>query len=441
MSPELLAILMFPFLLIIVAVFGVHVFFALGGTALIFGFIGWGPDVFHAFVSRISTMMSSYIFAAIPLFLFMGNMLERSGAADILFATMYKLMGPIRGGLAISTMIISTLFAAATGIIGASVTTMGLLALPPMLKRGYSKELATGTVMAGGCLGILIPPSIMLVVYGPAANLSVGKLFMGAFIPGVILSGLYIAYIAIRSYFQPHLAPALPSEQRGIPLKKILHMSITSMLPTLFLILMCLGTIFTGVATPTEAASLGALGSIILTAGYGNLNSRVLKESANRTVITTGMIYGIVIGGSCFTSVFIGLGGGEVVSGWLEAMPSRWAAFGIIVSFAFLLGFFLDWLGTLLIIVPIYTPIFAALDFNPLWVALCICVCLQTSFLSPPFAPAVFYLKGITPPEMGVELEHMFRGIIPFILIQLVVLIVVIVFPELTLWLPSLMIK
>ena len=441
MSTGEIAILMFPTLLIVVVIFGIHVSFAVGGIAVIFGFFAWGLGVFPAFMARISELMSSYILAAIPLFLFMGNMIEASGAADALFESIHELMGPIKGGLAIGSIIICTLFAAATGIIGASVTTMTLIALPAMVKRGYSKELATGTVMAGGCLGILIPPSVMLVVYGPAANLSVGKLYMAALIPGLILSSLYVLYVAIRAYLQPHLAPALQPDEIGVPLSRKLLRAVTSLLPTLFLILMCLGTIFAGVATPTEAAALGALGSIILAAGYRNLNLRVLKIAIERTVIGTGMIYGIVLAASCFTSVFIGLGGGEVVAGWLRAMPSRWGAFGTTMFMIFLLGFFLDWLGSLLIMLPVYNPILSSLGFDPLFVALCVAVCFQTSFLTPPFAPAIFYLKGIAPPELGIELNHLYRAVVPYIILQLIGLMLVIIFPQLILWLPNLMIR
>lgn len=440
MSPEYLAIAMFGVLLILVLT-GFPIAFALASLALVFGLVGWGSPVFHQFTSRIFGTVYNEVLPAVPLFIFMGCMLERSGIAERLYKSLYWAMGPIKGGLAIATVVICTLFAACTGIIGASVTTMGMLALPPMLKRFYDKPLATGSICAGGTLGILIPPSIMLILYGPMAGLSVSKLFMAAIIPGLLLSGVYILYIAIRSSLQPGLALAMPIEERaGINLGKVFGSLVVDLISPAFLILAVLGSIFFGICDPVEAAGLGALGAILISVAYRRFNWKTLGEASYVTLRVTSMVMFVVLGATMFTGVFMGLGGDKVVEQILLAIPfGRWAIFAAMMFIIFILGMFLDWIGILYVIIPMFTPIGVVLGFNPLWFAMVICVNLQLSFLTPPFAYAIFYLKGVAPPE--VTLIDIYRGVLPFIGLQAFILLFCILFPELILWLPSIMAK
>ncbi len=434
----ILPALMFAFVLVGV-LSGYPIGFVLGGLALTFGLIFWGPQVIPALFFRCFMVLKTYIFAAIPLFVFMGIMLERSGSSERLFHAAHLLMGGLRGGLGIATIFVCTIFAAATGIVGASVVTMGLLALPPMLKRGYNKELASGCILAGGTLGILIPPSIMIVVYGPMANISVARLFFGAFTPGLLLASLYIAYIAIRCLFQPQLGPPMPVEDRkAVPLSRKLYLTITGLVPPVFLIMAVLGMIFMGVAAPTEAAALGAFAAMLLAIAYRKLNWQALKDVTYQTVRITSMIMFVVLGASMFTSVFMGLGGGKFVSDLLLAAPfGRWGVLAAMMLIVFILGMFIDWIGIVLIIVPLFTPIAATLGFDPIWFALLVMVNLQMSYLTPPFAYAIFYLRGIAPPE--VTIAHIYRGVIPFVLLQWVGLTLCILFPQIILWLPGMM--
>lgn len=428
------------FALVLVGVLsGYPIGFVLGGLALTFGLICWGPEVIPALFFRCFMVLKTYIFAAIPLFVFMGIMLERSGSSERLFHAAHLLMGGLRGGLGIATIFVCTIFAAATGIVGASVVTMGLLALPPMLRRGYNKELATGCILAGGTLGILIPPSIMIVVYGPMANLSVARLFFGAFAPGLLLATLYIAYIAIRCFLQPKLGPPMPVEDReAVPLSRKLYLTITGLVPPVFLIMSVLGMIFMGVAAPTEAAALGAFASLLLASAYRKLNWPALKDVTYTTLRISSMIIFVVVGASMFTSVFMGLGGGDFVKNLLLAVPfGRWGVLVAMMFIIFILGMFIDWIGIVLIIVPLFTPIAATLGFDAIWFALLVMVNLQMSYLTPPFAYAIFYLRGIAPPE--VTIAHIYRGVIPFVLLQWTGLILCIFFPQIILWLPGMM--
>jgi len=417
--------------------------FVLGSLGLAVGFVRWGPQVMNMLYSRaIDGVLLNYTFLAVPCFIFMGIMLERSGIAERLFDALYVWLGGIRGGLAVVTVIIGTIMAATVGIIAASVTMLAVVALPAMLKRGYSKSIATGSVCAGGCLGILIPPSVMLVLYGPMAQISVGKLFFGAFIPGFVLSGLYIGYILVRSFLQPNTAPAVPVELRTVPLGKKLVMLINSLLPPVFLVMSVLGVIFLGIAPPTEAAGVGAFAATVLVIAYRRFSFKVLKEVARETLRLCGFILIVVVMAFTFVGVFLGTGGGDVVTELILAAPGgRWGAFGIIMFICFLLGFFMDWIGIVFLVVPIATPIGAALGFDPLWFAMMICVNLQMSFMTPPFAYAIFIVRGAMAPELGVTTADIIRGVIPFVLLIMVGLGLCIVFPQIITWLPSLMIR
>jgi len=440
-SVETLTVIMIVGILVGV-VTGFHLGVVIGALGLIVGLLVFGTAVFDILYSRLFDLTNHYVLVAVPMFIFMGLMLERSGIADKMYEALYLWLGGFRGGLAIVTVLIGTIMATCVGIIAASITMLALIALPSMLKRGYSKTLVSGSIIAGGCLGILIPPSIMLVMYGPMAMISVGKLFMGAFGPGLILSGLYISYIALRSFFQPEIAPSVPAKDRNVSFKKKTAMLVTSLLPVLLLILSVLGVIFLGIAPPTEAAGAGAFASIILVIIYRRFSWNVLKDTLLETVRLTGMI-AVVAGFSvAFVGVFIGSGCGKVVESVVLAAPGgRWGAFVAIMIIVFILGMFMDWMGIVFIVIPIVSPIVPALGFDPVWFAIMVCVNLQMGFMSPPFATGIFIFRGTTDPKYGVTMAHIIKGVIPFIILIMVGLGACVAFPQIILWLPSMMIK
>ena len=438
-SPALIAILMLGTL--VIGIFsGFPLGFVLAGIGFVFGILFMGERVYGIAIAKTFGLMNNYLFLAAPLFVFMGNMLGHSGVTEKLFNTMHIIMGGLRGGLALATIFVATIFAACTGVIAASVTTMGILALPPMLKRGYDKSLACGAVCAGGTLGILIPPSIMIVIYGPMAGISVGQLFAGAFIPGLILSGLYMAYIAIACSLKPELGPALPLEERQIltTRQKIRSMS-TQLIPPVILILGVLGSIFAGIATPTEAAGAGAFIATLLAVAYRRFNFVVLRDTLYSTLYICGFLMLLTIGAGIFTSVFTYLGGSQFATAVLAAVPGgKWASFAVMMFIVFIFGMLIEWIGSIFIVVPLFTPVAASLGFDPVWFAISVCVMYQTGFLSPPNAHAIFYLKGVAPPE--VEVGDIIRGVWPFIGLILVGLTIITIFPKLVLWLPSIIV-
>jgi tripartite ATP-independent transporter DctM subunit len=440
LSPELLTLLMFVGLL--VGLFLGHpLAFVLGGLAVIFGFLGWGLESYGMFMNRIYGIMDNYILIAIPLFIFMAQILDQSGVAESLFDAMRYLFGPVKGGIAVAVVVVSTLFGACTGIIGASVVTMGLLALPVMLKYGYDKRLSSGCICAGGTLGILIPPSIMLIVMGNQANLSVGKLFAGAIIPGLILAGLYIVYILFRCYTHPQAGPPLSPEDRAeVSAKKLILMVLKSLVPPMILILGVLGSIFTGIATPTEASGVGALLALILTVSYGRFTWRGLYSAVIQTAKTTSMVIVILLGATCFTGIFLGLGGGDVVEEFILGIGlGKWGTFVVMMVICFILGMFIDWIGIVMITFPIFLPIATQLGFDKVWFVVTIAVMLQDSFLTPPFGYALFYLKGVAPPE--VSTTDIYWGAFPFWRLMELGLIIVVLFPATITWLPTILVK
>ncbi len=439
MSPEIITLLMFAGILTGILI-GYPTAFVLGGLSMVFGLIFIGPEIFGFFTLRLLTLMKEYVLLAVPLFLFMGVFMERSGVAERLFSSMYLWLGGLRGGLGLATIAICTIFAAATGVVGASEVTIGLLAVPAMLKRGFNKPLLCGTICAGGTLGILIPPSIMIVMYGPTAGLSVAKLLMAAFIPGILLALLYLTYVGIRCYFRPQDGPPIPPEERRVPLSKKVMLLLTSIIPPLFLIFAVLGTIFFGVASVTEAAAMGAIASIFLAAVYRQLNFKVVKEACIRTLQITSMIMIIAVGAGFFTSTFVAIGGDKIVHNIVLGLPfGKWGILAAMMAILIVLGMFIDWIGIVFIIVPIYTPIANALGFDPIWFAMLVIVNLQISFLSPPFAYSIFYLKGIVPPE--ITTADIYRGVVPFVGLQIIGLSLCVIFPKLITFLPSLMMK
>ncbi len=440
LSPELLSILMFVGL--IIGLFMGHpLAFVLGGLAVIFGYIGWGPGAFGMFMNRIYGLMDNYILISIPLFIFMAQILDQSGVADKLFDAMRFLFGRVKGGIAIAVVVVSTLFGACTGIIGASVVTMGLLGMPVMLRYGYDKRMASGAVCAGGTLGILIPPSIMLIVMGNQSKVSVGKLFAGAIVPGLILAGLYIAYILIKCYRNPKAGPPISEEERAtVSTKDILLMVMKSLVPPMVLIIGVLGSIFTGIATPSEASGVGAFLSLLLTAAYGRFTLDGLYRAVIQTAKTTSMVIVILLGATCFTGVFLGLGGGDVVKDFILGIGyGKWGTFVVMMVICFFLGMFIDWIGIVMITFPIFLPIAAELGFDKTWFVVIIAVMLQDSFLTPPFGYALFYLKGVAPPE--VETKDIYWGAFPFWRLMELGLLICVIFPQTITWLPSILVK
>jgi len=424
--------------IIVAVMFGIPVTFALGGFSVLFALIFLGQDFVGLFPATTFGMMMAYPFAAVPLFIFMGAMLERAGIADKLYGSLYLLLGPIKGGLAIATVMMATLFGACTGVVGAGVITIGLLALPSMLSRGYQKGFASGAVLVGGGLGVIIPPSVMLIFYGATGGVSIGALFIAGIIPGLLLATFDLAYIAIRAAIQPSVGPPISKEERQkVTGSQLAVMILTSMVPPLFLIFAVLGTIFFGVAAPSEAGGMGALGAIIVAACYGNLTWKNLKESALVTLRISSMVLFIALAGKFFTAVFLSMGAIDLVNNFLLGLP--FSSTGIMIMMlvmVFLMGCVMDWVGMIFILVPIFTPILHSLGIDPLYFAMLFCVTLQVSNMTPPFAYSVFYLKGIAPPE--VSIMDMYLGSIPYFLTDLLAVILLIIFPSLILWLPSL---
>ncbi len=424
-------------LIFILLLAGFPVAFTLGGASLLFGWIFFGPEFFALLPLRIWGIMTNYVLLAVPLFVFMGVMLEKSGIAEELLESMALLFGRFRGGLVYSVIIVGALLAASTGIVGATVATMGLMGLPIMLKRGYSPELACGTVAASGTLGQIIPPSIVLILLGSTLNVPVGDMFMGAVIPGLLLVFLYLLYILLMALFKPDYLPALHrGDGNGFGEKEVVRRLIRSFFPPFLLVVSVLGSIFAGIASPTEAAGVGALGAVVLTAYKRKLSLEVIKGVARETAFMTSMVFTILVGATAFTLVFRGLGGDAYLSDMVAASSLGPTGFLVVVMLViFIAGFFIDFIEIIFILVPVVAPILIGMEVNPLWFGILMALNLQTSFLTPPFGFALFYLKGVAPPE--IKTRHLYRGAIPFIGIQLICLLAVIVFPELVTGLPA----
>jgi tripartite ATP-independent transporter DctM subunit len=426
---EYFALILFlsVFLLIM---YGFPVAFTLGGLSLLYGFCFLSPESFSAIPPRIMGVMSNYVLLAVPLFIFMGIMLERSGLAEQLLNTMSLLFGRLPGGLALSVVIVGAMLAASTGIVGATVVTMGMISLPTMLKKGYDPSLATGIIAASGTLGQIIPPSVVLVLLGSVLNVSVGGLFAAAFVPGLLLVVSYLVYSVLVAYFRPNLAPPITAEDLAATrepgfAKKVVHAFV---LPFL-LILAVLGSIFAGIATPTEAAAVGAMGAILLTLQQKKLNWKVLHSVGKETTHLTSMVFIILLGATTFSFVFREMGGDVYLVDLIkQANLSPMAFLAVVMLIVFIAGFFIDFIEIIFIIVPVVAPVFQELGVNLLWVGILLCINLQTSFLTPPFGFSLFYLKGVAPSE--VTTSHIYKGILPFIGIQLLLLVFVVLFPE-----------
>ena len=421
---------------------GYPVAFSLGGVAILFGIGGivlgvFDPVFLTAMPQRIFGIMANYTLLAIPYFIFMGSMLEKSGIAENLLETMGILLGRLRGGLALAVVLVGTLLAATTGVVAATVVAMGLISLPIMLRYGYNKQLATGVIAASGTLGQIIPPSVVLVVLGDQLGVSVGDLFIGSVIPGLMMSGAFALHVLIVAFFKPDLAPALPAEVREIGGKALAKRVIQVMLPPLILILLVLGSIFFGFATPTEAGAVGCVGSMFLAAANRQFTLDALSRVCDATLKITSMVLFILLGSTAFSLVFRGLNGDQFMFDVLANLPGGVIGF-LVVSMVtvFILGFFIDFFEIAFIVVPLFVPVAQQLGIDLVWYGVILGANLQTSFLTPPFGFALFYLRGVAPPE--VSTSDIYRGAIPFILLQLLVLVLIIVFPGIVSFLPNL---
>ncbi|WP_249979069.1 TRAP transporter large permease [Vreelandella olivaria] len=432
-----LALLMFPALMLFIFS-GFPIAFSMILVATGFGIIQFGDVAAYQLLTKIEDTASNSILAAVPLFIFMGAMLERSGIAERLFEAIHMWTRRLPGGLGVGAIIMGTLFAASSGVVGATEAVIGMLAIPVMLKHHYNKSLISGTICASGSLGTAIPPSITVVVLGPVAGVSVGSLFSGLLIPGFLMALMFLVYIIGVAYLKPEMAPRVQEQEPDIGWGEKLRITLVALVPTMLLIFTVLGTILMGLATPTEAAACGALGSVLLALAYRNLTRDVLWHAAIKTMNISAMILLIVMGGSMFAGVFFASGGMATVQSMLmDTGLSPWMILGLILLIAFIAGFVLDLISVVLIIIPVAMPIVRMLGFDEVWFCVAFLVVLQTSYLTPPLAPAIFYLRAITPPE--ITLKHMYWGVVPFIIAQLVVLALVLAFPSLALWLPDVM--
>jgi tripartite ATP-independent transporter DctM subunit len=431
---------MFGLLLVGMAT-GFPIAWVTGGVAIISAVLFWGPQAFNAFYQQAYGALSAYVLLAVPLFLLMGTMVEQAKIGDKLFNFAYLMAGGIRGGLGALVILVGVVLALCMGVISGSIAILAIVALPTLIRHGYKKELACGAIMASGCLGIFIPPSVLLVIYGPVANISVGRLFTAAFIPGFLLAAMYIVYILVRCFMDPESGPPMRAEERvAIPFKAKIRMFVASAMPVLILIMSVLVAIYMGIATPTEAAALGALVSILLALSYRQLSYKVVSNALRQTFSVTAMIMFTVFGALMFQTVFLGLGCGDVFKELILAVPfGKWASFAVIMIIIFILGFFLVDLAIVLIMVPLVTPIGTALGFDPVWMAMMVCLNIQTSYLTPPFAQAIFFLSASVNPSLGITTGHIIRGAIPFVVLIIATMALCVAFPEIITWLPNTM--
>ena len=433
-NPELGVLMLGLFVVLIML--GFPIAFTLMALGIFFGYFAMGDLIFPLVVQRTYSVMTNDVLISIPLFVFMGYVIERANIIDRLFRSLQLAAGHVPGALAIATLATCAIFATASGIIGAVVTLMGLLALPAMLRAGYDVKISAGVVCAGGCLGILIPPSVMLILYGATAGVSVVKLYAGAFFPGIMLASLYVLYVVIMSLLNPKLAPRLPEEERRVPMGQILYALATSFFPLAALIAAALGSILLGLATPSEAAAMGSLGALLLAIAYRALTLQKLKESVFLTARTTAMVCWLFIGSFTFSAVFAYLGGHGPIEKFVSALDLSPTGFMILAQIIiFLLGWPLEWTEIIIIFMPIFLPLLKTFDVDPLFFGLLVALNIQTSFLSPPVAMAPFYLKGVAP--SWVNINDIFRGVLPFLILVIVAMVMLYTFPQIGLWLPE----
>ena len=437
LSIELITILMFGSMFLFLAL-GLPIAFVLGGTGIIFGILLWGPSSTFLISAHAIGFMRTIILIAVPLFIFMACVLERAGIAEDLYTAMHYWMGGLRGGLAAGTVLICTVFAAMSGVSAAGTVTMGIIALPNMLKRKYDKKISIGCIMAGGALGPLIPPSVLLIIWGLFAEISVGKLFAGGLLPGLLLSALFITYILIRCHFNPNLGPSLPPEERATWREKLVSLRAV-ILPAL-LVISVLGSIFLGMTTPTESAAVGALGALICAAIYRRLNWQMFKEAAFRTLKITCMVMWVMLAAMLFVSVYQGMGAPQMIENLLTTIPvSKWTIL-IMMQITWLgLGCFVDSTSIIFITGPVFIPVAVHLGFDPIWFGIVYAVNVEAGYLTPPFGMNLFYMKGIVP--KCITMLDIYRSVLPFVMLQVIGLVCVILFPPLATWLPGMLFK
>ena len=436
MEGEILAILMALGFFVLLFV-GFPVAIALAASGLLFGYLGFGMGLFNLLPLRIFGLMENYTLLAIPLFVFMGVMLERSRIAEELLDVIGHAAGGLRGGMGLSIILVGVLMGASTGIVGATVVTLGLLTLPVFIRRGYSKSLACGTICASGTLGQIIPPSLVLILLADIMGQGLGTLFAAAMMPGLLLAGLYATYMLFLGWLRPDMAPAIPVEERALMSRGELLVKIFKVvLPPISLIFAVLGSIIGGIAAPTEAASMGALGSILIAAMAGRLDRRVLRETVQNTLRISAMVFFILICAQAFSLAFRGLNGEVLIEDLFKLVPGGVTADIIfMLVLLFILGFFMEWIEICYIVLPLFLPIFAGTDVDMVWLAMLVCVVLQTSFLTPPVGWALFFLKGVAPPE--VTSGDIYIGVMPFVGLQVIGLLLLFNFPEIATWLPK----
>ncbi|MCP5515128.1 MAG: TRAP transporter large permease subunit [Spirochaetales bacterium] len=441
LNPEIIALLMLGGVFVLVLT-GFPIAFVIGSVSFLVGMAVFGANTtFHILFTRFYDLSLNYPYLAVPLFTFMGVILQQSGITNELYENLYDALGRLKGGLAIVTIVFGTILAACLGVIAASVTILTLMALGPMLNRGYDRGIASGSIVAAGTLGILIPPSIMLIVYAPQAGLSIGQMFMGAIFPGLLLSSMYILYVVIRCMINPKLGPAIPAEQMTpITPAKILKL-LKSMLPPVLLIAAVLGTIFSGIAPPTEAAAVGCTASILLAIAYRKFSFKMLKTASLETMKVSAFVVLIAALSYAFVGIFMNAGAGDVVAELILSVPGgKWASFAVVMLIVFALGMFIEWIGIVFIVVPIFSIIFAKLGFDPLWAGMMVVINLQMAFMTPPMAMSIFVLKGTAPKEYNLEMGDIIRGVLPFVAIVGFVLVLLVIFPGIITWLPEKMI-
>ena len=434
MSVELATVLMGLSIAVLLAI-GVPLAFTTGTVAIVFALIQFGPNSLLLIASRIYSFMNEFVLVSVPMFILMASILERSGVARDLFRAMHVWGGGLRGGLAVQTMLVAVLMAAMTGIIGGEIVLLGLVALPQMLRLNYDKNLAIGTICAGGSLGTMIPPSVVLIFYGLTANVSIGDLFLATVVPGLLLAGLYIAYILVMCTLKPELGPPAPLEERNIPLREKIGMLKGVVLPV-FVAAMVLGTIYTGIASVSEAAAMGVVGVMISAAVRRELTWPLMRDSLLQTMATCGVLVWLTFGATALIGVYNLMGGAAFVKSLVTGLPFEPIVIVLIMmGVLVVLGMFMDWIGILLLTMPVFVPIVVAFGYNPVWFGILFCMNMQISYLTPPFGPAAFYLKGVAPPE--ITLNDIFAALWPFIGLQMLGLLLVVFIPELALWLPS----
>jgi tripartite ATP-independent transporter DctM subunit len=438
MSPEYLGLVLLAALLTGIFV-GFPIAFTLIILSIVFGYIGFGDTVFYLMVFQTIGLMKEETLAAVPLFIFMGHVLEQAGLMERLFNAFRLILAPVRGSLYLGVLLTATIFATATGIIGASVTVMGLMAAPAMTKARYDPKMSAGAIAAGGTLGILIPPSVMLVVMGPIVGVSIVELFAAAIVPGLMLAGLYIGYAMIRSFINPELGPPLPMEERAETYGQIVKEFLAGVVPLAVIIFAALGSIIAGLATPTEAAAMGATGAVVLSACYGRLNYAMIRDAARQTLQTSSLVLFLAVASNIYGAVFTRLGTSQMLANALVALPvPPIAMLALLMLVIFLLGWPLEWPAIIFIFLPIFIPVVQALKFDLVWFSTLVAVNLQTAFLSPPVAMAAYYLKAVAPQW---ELSQIYRGMFDFMVLQVIGLILLFFFPQIALWLPTLLFK